>query len=72
MPSARPMPEARDKISGYFIQGITHMAITGFYYAYDPELDIWSILDRDGFTVSHETFKWEAVRTVRRLNGVRQ
>lgn len=41
-------------------------------YAYDPELDLWAILDRDGFTVSHETFKFEAVRTVRRLNGVRQ
>lgn len=43
-----------------------------FTYAYDPELDLWAILDRDGFTHSHETFKWEAVRTVRRLNGVSQ
>lgn len=40
-----------------------------YSYAYDPELDLWAIITPEGYTYSHETFKWKAVKRVKQLNA---
>lgn len=40
-----------------------------YTYAYDPELDLWSIIDPKGYTIDWECFKWQAVLKVKRLNN---
>lgn len=40
-----------------------------FTYSYDPELDLWAIIDPEGYTFDWECFKRTAVIRVRRLNN---
>ena len=39
-----------------------------FDYCYDPELDLWVIME-DGYAVEWFVFKWQAVRHVKMLNA---
>ena len=39
-----------------------------FDYCYDPELDLWAIIDAEGYVVDWEVFKRTAVIRVRKLN----
>lgn len=41
-----------------------------YSYAYDPELDLWAIINPKGYTICYETFKRTAVIRVRNLNKV--
>lgn len=40
-----------------------------YTYAYDPELDLWAIIDPQGYTLRYEVFKRTCVIKVRKLNN---
>jgi hypothetical protein len=40
-----------------------------YSYSYDPELDLWAIIDPEGYTFDWTVFKYEAVILVRKLNN---
>lgn len=40
-----------------------------YTYAYDPELDLWAIIDPEGYIYDWETFKWKAVKRVKQINN---
>jgi hypothetical protein len=40
-----------------------------YSFAYDPELDLWAIINPEGYTFDWEVFKRTAVIRMRKLNN---
>lgn len=43
-----------------------------YSYSYDAELDLWAIIDPEGYTIDWEVFKRTVVIRVRKLNNARR